>query len=89
MNLENFEVGEDLMLIKVINEGEKSKNGLIITTSDRSVLSGEVISCNKTVVNYPPGGTVFFYKTAGTEFIINDEDYLIMKQKDVLGYERK
>ena len=85
----------DRMLVRRIEEGETTRGGIIIPDSAKDKpQEGEVISVGKGRSNeegkvFPlavkEGDRILFGKYAGTEIKIDGEDFLIMKEEEVLG----
>ncbi|HVJ09725.1 MAG TPA: co-chaperone GroES [Acidisarcina sp.] len=85
----------DRILLRRIDEGETVRGGIIIPDSAKEKpQEGEVISVGKGKSNdegkiFPldvkPGDRVLFGKYAGTEIKIDGEDFLIMREEEVLG----
>ena len=86
---------QDRILVKRIEEDEKTKGGIIIPdTAKEKPMQGEVIAAGKGKVlengtrqtlDVKKGDRVLFSKYAGTEVKIDAEDYLIMREDDILG----
>lgn len=85
----------DRILVKRANEEEKTKGGIIIPDNAKEKpAQGEVIStgggrrdeAGKLVaLEVKKGDRILFGKYAGTEIKIDGDDYLIMREDDVLG----
>jgi chaperonin GroES len=85
----------DRILVRRVEEAETTRGGIIIPdTAKDKPQEGEVISAGKGKSNekgevFPlavkAGDRVLFGRYAGTEVKIDDEDYLIMKEEEVLG----
>jgi chaperonin GroES len=85
----------DRVLIKRIEEKEVKKGSIIIPdTAKEKPQEGEVIAVGKGKRNQDgkvepldvkKGDKVLFGKYSGTEVKIDDEDYLIMREDDILG----
>ena len=85
----------DRVLVKRVEEEEKTKGGIIIPdTAKEKPQEGEVVSVgpgardDKGVVNaleLKAGDRILFGKWSGTEVKIDGKDLLIMKESDVLG----
>ena len=85
----------DRILVRRTEEGDVTRGGIIIPDSAKDKpQEGEVISAGKGKINedgkvFPldvkEGDRVLFGKYAGTEIKIDGEDYLIMKEEEVLG----
>ena len=85
----------DRILVKRIEEEEKTKAGIIIPdTAKEKPQEGKVVAVGKGKVTedgkvHPPdvkkGDRVLFSKYSGTEFNIEGEEHLIIREDDVLG----
>jgi chaperonin GroES len=85
----------DRILVRRVEEAETTRGGLIIPdTAKDKPQEGEVISVGKGKVNekgetFPlavkEGDRVLFGKYAGTEIKIDGEEFLIMREEEVLG----
>jgi chaperonin GroES len=86
---------QDRVIIRRIEEGEQIRGGIIIPDSAREKpQEGEVIavgagkkldSGERVALDVKEGDRVLFGKYAGTEVKLDDEDYLIMREDDILG----
>jgi chaperonin GroES len=85
----------DRILVQRIEEGESIRGGIIIPDSAKEKpQQGKVVSVGKGKSNdegkvFPldvkAGDTVLFGKYSGTEIKLDGEDYLIMREEEVLG----
>ena len=85
----------DRVLVKRSNEEECSKGGIIIPdTAKEKPVQGEVIAVGQGRVDeggilrpleVKKGDRVLFTKFAGAEIKIDGEDFLMMREEDVLG----
>ena len=85
----------DRVLVRRIEGEEKTKGGLIIPdTAKEKPSEGEVIAVGEGARKdsgelIPPavkaGDRILFGKWSGTEVKLDGEDYLIMKESDILG----
>ena len=85
----------DRIVVSRIESEEKTKGGIIIPdTAKEKPQEGRIIAVgpgklDKDGKRIPPGvkagDRVLFTKWAGTEFKLNDRDYMIMKEDDILG----
>lgn len=85
----------DRILVQRIEENETMRGGIIIPDSAKEKpQQGKVISVGKGKSNdegkiFPldvkSGDTVLFGKYSGTEIKLDGEDYLIMREEEVLG----
>jgi chaperonin GroES len=89
----------DRILVKRIEEGESIRGGIIIPDSAKEKpQQGEVISVGKGKSNdegkvFPldvkAGDTILFGKYSGTEIKLDGDEYLIMREEEVLGILKK
>jgi chaperonin GroES len=85
----------DRILIKRIEEKETAKGGIIIPDSAKEKQQeGEVIAVGNgkkteegkiVPLDVKAGDRILFGKYSGTEIKVDNEDYLILKEEDVLG----
>jgi len=85
----------DRILVKRMQEEERTKGGIVIPdTAKEKPIEGEVVAVGKgrisddgkvTPMDVKVGDRVLFGKYAGTEIKIDGEEYLIMREDDVLG----
>lgn len=85
----------DRIIVKRLPEEEKTKSGIIIPdTAKEKPQEGEVIAVGngrilengqKIPMEVKVGDIVIFGKYAGNEIKIDGEEYLIMREDDVLG----
>ena len=85
----------DRVLVKRFNEEERSKGGIIIPdTAKEKPVQGEIIAVGQGRVNeegklrpldVKKGDRVLFGKYAGTEIKIDGDDFLMMREEDILG----
>jgi len=86
---------QDRVILKRIEEEEKSKGGIIIPdTAKEKPQEGRVVAVGKGKVNEDGKVTpldvkvndrVLFGKYAGSEINIDGEEHLIMREEDILG----
>ncbi|MDI6851231.1 MAG: co-chaperone GroES [bacterium] len=84
----------DRVVIKRIEEEEVKKGGIIIPdTAKEKPQKGEVIAVgpgrldekgNRIPLEVKVGDKVLFSKYAGTEVKVGDEEYLVMREDDIL-----
>ncbi|MDB5440195.1 MAG: molecular chaperone GroES [Caulobacteraceae bacterium] len=85
----------DRVLVKRVEEEEKTKGGIIIPdTAKEKPQEGEVISVGPgarndkgdvVALDVKAGDRILFGKWSGTEVKVDGQDLLIMKESDVLG----
>ncbi|MFN7903776.1 MAG: co-chaperone GroES [Pseudobdellovibrionaceae bacterium] len=85
----------DRILVKRMAEEEKTAGGLIIPdTAKEKPSKGEIVAAGKGRVTEDGkilplevkiGDKVLFGKWSGTELKFNGEEYLMMKEEDILG----
>ncbi len=90
-----FKPLHDRVLVRRIETEERTKGGIIIPdTAKEKPQEGEVIAVGpgardetgKLVpLDVKPGDRILFGKWSGTEVKIDGEEYLIMKESDILG----
>ena len=86
---------QDRIIVKRIEEEEKTKGGIIIPDSAREKpMEGEVISVgagkvlengSKQAMEVKKGDRILFGKYSGTEVKIDEIEHLIMREDDILG----
>ena len=86
---------QDRILVKRLEETNQTKGGIIIPdTAKEKPQEGKVVSVGKGRVmedgtqrklDVKAGDKILFGKYAGTDVKIDDEDYLIMREDDILG----
>ncbi|MEK6324143.1 MAG: co-chaperone GroES [Acidobacteriota bacterium] len=86
---------QDRVIIKRIEEGEQIRGGIIIPDSAREKpQEGKVIAAGagkkldsgeRMAMDVKEGDRVLFGKYTGTEVKLDDEEYLIMREDDILG----
>jgi chaperonin GroES len=89
----------DRILVRRVEEGETVRGGIIIPDSAKEKpQEGEVVAAGKGKSNnegkvFPldvkAGNSVLFGKYAGTEIKIDGEEFLIMREEEVLGIVKK
>ncbi|WP_394343559.1 co-chaperone GroES [Gynurincola endophyticus] len=80
----------DRVIIRPVKAEEKTAGGIIIPdTAKEKPLKGEVIASGPGKKDEPvsvkPGDNVLFTKYAGTEIQVEGENYLIMRESDILA----
>jgi chaperonin GroES len=86
---------QDRIIVKRLEEEEKTKGGIIIPDAAKEKpMQGEVVAAGKGKVSedgkvnpldVKVGDRILFGKYAGTEVKLDGEEYLIMREDDVLG----
>ncbi|EKD27271.1 MAG: hypothetical protein ACD_79C00776G0005 [uncultured bacterium] len=85
----------DRVLVKRLDPMEKTKGGIVLpATAQEKPKEGEVIAVGEGKVNdkgqrtplaVKPGNKIIFTSYAGTEIKIDGDEYLIMREEDILG----
>ena len=85
----------DRVLVKRVEEEEKTKGGIIIPdTAKEKPQEGEVVAVGSgaraengtiTPMDVKAGDRILFGKWSGTEVKIDGEELLIMKESDIMG----
>jgi chaperonin GroES len=86
---------QDRVLIRRIEEEEKTKGGIIIPdTAKEKPMEGEVLAAGPGTraddgklhpLDVKVGDRVLFGKWSGTEIKIDGEDLVVMKESDIMG----
>ena len=90
-----FKPLQDRVLVRRIEEEEKTKGGIIIPdTAKEKPMEGEVIAAGPGArgddgklhpLDVKVGDRILFGKWSGTEVKLEGQDLLIMKESDILG----
>lgn len=85
----------DRVVVKPLPTEEKTKSGIVLPdTAKEKPQKGEVIAVGqgkllengqRVPIDLKKGDKVFFSKYAGNEFKMDDEEYLILREADILG----
>lgn len=91
----NIKPLRDRVIVKRLEEEEKTKGGIIIPDSAKekpqagevvAVGSGKVLDDGKVVpLEVKKGDRVLFGKYSGSEVKIDGQEYLMMREEDILG----
>lgn len=91
----NFQPLHDRVLVERLEEENKTKSGIIIPdTAKEKPMEGKVIAIgsgikddkgNVSPLDVKVGNKILFAKWGGTEVKLDDKEYLIMKESDILG----
>jgi chaperonin GroES len=86
---------QDRVIVQRVQEEEKTKGGIIIPdTAKEKPQEGKVIAVGKgkvaddgkvTPLDVKAGDKILFGKYSGTEIKLDGEEYLIMREDDILG----
>ena len=95
MATQKFTPLHDRILVKRIEEGEQIRGGIIIPDSAKEKpMGGEVVAVGKGKSNdegktFPldvkVGDSILFGKYSGTEIKLDGDEFLIMREEEVLG----
>ena len=87
---------QDRILVQRVKEEEKTKWGIIIPdTAKEKPAEGKVVAAGngkldengkRIALEVKKGDRILFGKYSGSEVKIEDEEYLIMREDDVLGF---
>ena len=85
----------DRVIVKRVEEEEVVKGGIIIPdTAKEKPMEGEVVAAGpgkimddgkRAVMDVKAGDRILFGKYSGTEIKIDDEDYIIMREDEILA----
>ena len=91
----NFKPLHDRVLVRRVESDQKTAGGIIIPdTAQEKPMEGEVLEVGSGArdevgklvpLDVKTGDKILFGKWAGTEEKMNGEDYLIMKESDIMG----
>ena len=86
---------QDRVIVQRVEEEEKTKGGIIIPdTAKEKPQEGKVVAVGKGKVNddgklipldVKAGDRILFGKYSGSEIKLNGEEFLIMREDDILG----
>jgi chaperonin GroES len=90
---------QDRVIVKRIEEEEKTKGGIIIPdTAKEKPQEGKVVAVGKGKLNddgkvvpldVKVNDRILFGKYSGSEIVIDGEEHLIMREEDILGVVEK
>jgi chaperonin GroES len=76
----------DRVLVRRIEETQSSKNRIIVADSAKEKpQQGEVIAVGHLTQDVKPGNKILFGKYSGNDIKIDGEDFLIMKEDEILA----
>ena len=91
----NFKPLHDRVLVRRVESDQKTAGGIIIPdTAQEKPMEGEVLEIGSgsrdevgklVPMDVKKGDKILFGKWSGTEVKMNGEDYLIMKESDIMG----
>ena len=82
------------MVLQQVEAEEKTKSGIILPDSAKekpqeaivvAVGTGEDVDGKKTEMQVKKGDKVIYSKYAGTEVKLDEEEYIVVKQNDILA----
>jgi chaperonin GroES len=86
---------QDRVIVKRIDQEEEMRGGIVIPdTAKEKPQEGEIVAAGdgkvldsgqKVAMSVKAGDRILFGKYSGTEVKIEDEEYLIMREDEVLG----
>ena len=84
----------DRVILKMVETEETTKSGIILTSAAKekpsvaeviSVGPGGMVDGKEVVMNVKPGDRVITSKYSGTEVKLGDEEYVVVRQGDILA----
>ncbi len=84
----------DRVVLKIKESDEKTKSGIVLPDTSKekpmqatviAVGTGEIVDGKKVPLDVKVGDTVVYSKFSGTEIKIDDDEYLIVRQNDILA----
>jgi chaperonin GroES len=82
--LVNFEPNDDRIVIEVGEKKNISPGGVLLPSSVELPMTGKVMAVGP-LCTYSPGDIIAYGKFAGSEILIEDRGYLIMRNLDIFG----
>jgi chaperonin GroES len=86
---------QDRVIVKRVDQEEEVRGGIVIPdTAKEKPQEGEIVAAGdgkvldsgqKVAMSVKPGDRILFGKYSGTEVKIDDQEYLIMREDEVLG----
>jgi chaperonin GroES len=77
---------KDRVLVKYAEEEERTKGGIYVPdTAKEKPQKGEVVAVGSEVKEVKKGNTVLFDKYSGSKVQVDDQDYLVIKEEDILA----
>jgi len=82
----NFKPLGDRLLVERLEEANTTASGIIIPDNAKEKPSkGKVLAVGSDVEEVKEGDIVVFGKYAGTDLVLDDNEYLVLEVSDVLG----
>jgi chaperonin GroES len=88
MKKENIRPLRDNVFVKLLKKDTRTKSGIVLpeTASEDKPQEGKIIAIGDSKeIKVKNGQTVIFAKYSGTEIKLNNEDYLLIKNEDLLA----
>lgn len=78
---------DDRVLIEPVSQEEKTKSGIVLpdTADKEKPEQGKVIAIGSNVKEVKKGDIVLFNKYGPSEIKVNNKEYLIAKEEDILA----
>jgi chaperonin GroES len=82
----NFKPLGERLLVERVEEATTTASGIIIPDNAKEKPSqGKVVAISKEIEDVQVGDVVVFGKYAGSELVVDGNDYLVLDIKDALG----
>lgn len=81
----NFLPSMDRVVVEPSEKKNMTAAGIHIPNSADMPLKGKILAVGEDVVGYAPGDIISYGKFAGTEILVDDKEYLIMRVNDIFG----
>ena len=78
----------DRVVIKALVAEETTKSGIVLPGQSKEVVAvgpGGVVDGKEVTMQVKPGDKVIYSKYAGTEVKLDEEEYIVVKQNDILA----
>ena len=85
---------QDRVVLKMVEGEETTKSGILIAANAKeksqiatvvAVGPGGIVDGNEVIMQVKPNDRVVFAKYSGSEFKLDGEEYIVLKQTDILA----
>lgn len=77
----------DCVVVKAITQEEKTKSGIVLpdTAAKEKPEQGKVIACGPKIKDIKKGDIIIFESYSPTEIKVDNEDFLVIKEENILA----
>ena len=89
--MENIKALSDYVLIKEVENEDKTASGILIADEKQAPIRANVVAVGPNVQTVQGGHLIMFNRGLTTATVIDGEDYLLLKEADIfliLNYEK-